>query len=666
MTRFRVVVVALILGILVAPAVVSADPAVTASAAGEQQAEWAFSNPSDYGLVNATIGASGASLAWLSRTFADTTAADFGLALARSNVDVTASPGDVLIADTSRLGPPLSTAFQPGPASMVDTYIATGSFANTNFGANDTLKLGFTSKSNWSRAILQFPTFPIPANATLLTVDLFLYLYASDRANSMSVSVHAITNNWTEYGSTWGVRDGVLDWTAAGGDFNPTDLDLVPAVGTVPGWYTWDVTRAAVDWWTGRAPNYGLLVRQADDGASVIRGHKMFWSSDAANASARPFLTITYAMPSSLGALESRVFDTGSGGAWETITWTATVPSGTGIEVRTRSGASPAPDGSWSAWSAAYLGPGRPIASPPARYIEYRVQLFTSNTLSPSLHDLTIGYGQFATLGRVLTASLDPVGLLGWGRLQANWSGPPGASVSFAYSQDGGASWTAAAIGANLSGALTKPVRLRATLTTPDTALTPTLVAFTLRYSVSAEILWLSGMYPWLLFALVAVPIAWLLVRRLRTKPFRPTDLYLIHGDGRLVARAGGEIGAVQDELAASGMFTLVARFVRDSFGGSSGPGDLKRMTVDRSEVAIDKGAFLFFALVYEGAAPDDLNRRMSEFLGAIEEAWGPVLREWDGLRDEFGDLEPQLAWYLQTGYLVAHPGLSRLAPLTM
>jgi len=666
MAHFRVVVIALLLAILV-PAVASADPAITSPAPGVQQAEWSFSNPPDYGLVNATIGSSGATLVWSSRNLVDTSASDFALAPMRSNVDLTTSPGDVLIADTSQLGPLQSTVFQPGPAAMADTYIETGSSSSTNFGLNESLKLGFSSRTDWSRSIVRFPSFPVPANATLFLVALSLYLHASDTPDSMPVSVHAMTNNWTEFGSTWDVRDGVVAWNATGGDFDPAELDLAPAVGTAPGWYTWAVTGAAVEWWTGRAPNFGLLLREADDDSNVVRGHKMFWGSDATDASVRPFLTITYATPSSVGILESAIFDTVSGSAWETIRWTATLPSGTTIEVRTRSGPSPAPDATWSAWSEAYLVSGALIASPPARYIEYQARLFTPNTESPVLEDVKIGYGQYEALGRVVTTSVDPVGLLGWGLLGANWSGPQGASVSFAYSQDDGVSWTAATVGEDLTGALTAPVRLRATLRTSDTLLTPTLVAFTLRYSVSLAgpvNPWLSGPTPWLVLTLVAIPSAWLLVQRLRTKPFRPTDLYLIHGDGRLIARVGGEEGAVRDELAASGVFTLVARFVRDSFGGSSGPGDLKHMTVDNREVAIDKGEFLFLALVYGGAAPLDLDRRMSEFLGAIEEAWGPVLRKWNGLRDGLEGLEAPLAWYLRNGYTAAHPRPPASGPL--
>ncbi len=161
---------------------------------------------------------------------------------------------------------------------------------------------------------------------------------------------------------------------------------------------------------------------------------------------------------------------------------------------------------------------------------------------------------------------------------------------------------------------------------------------------------------PWLLLAVAMVPLAWVVLRRVKAGPFRPTDLYLIHRDGRLIARIGGAEGPVRDELASSGMLTVVAQFVRDSFGGSTGPGELKSLTVDERAVAIAKGAFVFLALVFEGRAPLDLDRRITEFLEAIEGAWGDVLRHWDGLREGLTDLDEPLAWFLRTGYRSGHP----------
>ena len=68
-----------------------------------------------------------------------------------------------------------------------------------------------------------------------------------------------------------------------------------------------------------------------------------------------------------------------------------TRPGGTGVAISVRTGNTPTPDGSWSAFN--------PIASSGAdvpgnsRYIQYRAQLSSSDPdNTPSLSEVTIGY----------------------------------------------------------------------------------------------------------------------------------------------------------------------------------------------------------------------------------------------------------------------------------
>ena len=57
-------------------------------------------------------------------------------------------------------------------------------------------------------------------------------------------------------------------------------------------------------------------------------------------------------------------------GDWQTLAAQSSVPSGTTLAFDTRSGSTPQPDGAWSGWQA--LGGGGAVASPTARYIQYR------------------------------------------------------------------------------------------------------------------------------------------------------------------------------------------------------------------------------------------------------------------------------------------------------
>ncbi len=371
---------------------------------------------------------------------------------------------------TRDLGPMTSITWQPTPSELADTYLWNGGGGNSNYGSSTDLFVGYWGNPEWTRSIVRFPALPLPAGSVVLSAHLELYMHAADTPDSMDLSVHGMTSEWTESGASWNDVDGANAWNASGGggDFDAVPVHIVTGVTNGTGWYTWNVTSLVTGWWNGTAANHGLLVRQADDDLSISRGRKEFFSSDAANVSARPRLAL-----------------------------------------------------------------------------EYRAPLATIDLL---------------------------------------------------------------------------------------TAL------------------------PWLLLAVAMVPLVWVVLRRVKAGPFRPTDLYLIHRDGRLIARIGGAEGPVRDELASSGMLTVVAQFVRDSFGGSGAPGELKSLTVDERAVAIARGASVFLALVFEGRAPLDLDRRIAEFLEAIEGAWGDALRHWDGLRAGLADLDEPLAWFLRTGYRSAHP----------
>jgi hypothetical protein len=87
------------------------------------------------------------------------------------------------------------------------------------------------------------------------------------------------------------------------------------------------------------------------------------------------------------GTFVSVAFDAGATATWGTVTWTATVPAGTGLVVETST--TNDPNGTWSPWAA--VTNGGTAASPAGRYIRYRVTFTTSNpTAAPELLDLAI------------------------------------------------------------------------------------------------------------------------------------------------------------------------------------------------------------------------------------------------------------------------------------
>src|SRR5205823_1605111 len=369
---------------------------------------------------------------------------------------------------------------------------------------------------------------PLPANATIVSARLELYYNFVIDATPMDISVHAVTSNWTEFGSTWNSADGIAPWNAAGGDFDPTAVATVAGITNGTGWYGWNVTSLVVGWWTSAVPDDGLMVRQVSD-TSAVMGQKGFSSSEDPNTLFRSSLQLAYTTPSSHGRLLSAPIAAGGLAQWTGLWWNATVPSGANVTLRFRTGDSVPVDAAWSPWSAPLPIFGMPIAVPPTHYLQYLLDLFTPSATSPSVQDVTATFTRDALTGSVETEEFDPGSLLSWGLLTINSTAPAGTSVSAAYSSDNGTSWLPASSDHDLSAALVHGIRLQITFATNDTLVSPRVESVTLRYRIASGALG-NPAVSWgiAFFAFLTL----LVLLRLRWH-FAATGLLLIHADGR-------------------------------------------------------------------------------------------------------------------------------------
>ena len=112
------------------------------------------------------------------------------------------------------------------------------------------------------------------------------------------------------------------------------------------------------------------------------------------------------------GTYESDVRDARVVASWGTITWRATTPPGTRVELQTRSGNTRTPDEAWSDWSVPYSDPdGSAIASPNARYLQWRAVL-TGKGASPILTSVTAAYLQRNVRPDVASITVHPPGVV--------------------------------------------------------------------------------------------------------------------------------------------------------------------------------------------------------------------------------------------------------------
>ena len=95
--------------------------------------------------------------------------------------------------------------------------------------------------------------------------------------------------------------------------------------------------------------------------------------------------------PRRSGQFESDAHDFSGHSHWGRIYWQGTVPEQTDINLQTRSGNGAEPDDTWSAWSKALKVSGQPVSSAPARYLQYRATLRSSDPAqTPILHKVEV------------------------------------------------------------------------------------------------------------------------------------------------------------------------------------------------------------------------------------------------------------------------------------
>lgn len=112
------------------------------------------------------------------------------------------------------------------------------------------------------------------------------------------------------------------------------------------------------------------------------------------------------------GTYESEPRDAQVVAAWGTISWRGTTPSGTGVDIATRSGNTPTPDDTWSDWSPVYKDRnGSPIVSPRARYLQWRAVLNGKND-TPILTSVTAAYLQRNLRPEVQAITVHPPGIV--------------------------------------------------------------------------------------------------------------------------------------------------------------------------------------------------------------------------------------------------------------
>jgi hypothetical protein len=188
-------------------------------------------------------------------------------------------------------------------------------------------------------------------------------------------------------GAIYRIRtDGLWDLLWDSGEDSPFDMLIEPDGGLLVGTGTeGKIFRVAGD------PARATLLARA--GARQVTALLRDASGRILGATSNPGKVFALSSdPAKTGTYESDVRDAGTVATWGVIRWRAALNGGK-IEVATRTGNTSTPDETWSAWSKPYSnGNGEQIASPNARYLQWRMTMSASTGSGPVLTSVTAAY----------------------------------------------------------------------------------------------------------------------------------------------------------------------------------------------------------------------------------------------------------------------------------
>lgn len=127
-----------------------------------------------------------------------------------------------------------------------------------------------------------------------------------------------------------------------------------------------------------------------------------------------PQLSILHTDQRLKGEYSSQVLDANLLSSWGRVQWDAELPSGTSIQIQTRSGNSNLPSQTWSNWSPPYQNSeGEQILNPKGRYLQFKILFRTdSGRASPVVKKISLFYLQTNVAPQIPLLEILPVNVV--------------------------------------------------------------------------------------------------------------------------------------------------------------------------------------------------------------------------------------------------------------
>ena len=192
------------------------------------------------------------------------------------------------------------TLKQPVTELTDDVTIQGGASANTNFGSLDYVATRASDNPDYRRrALFKFDTQnTIAPGQKIQSATLTLTIKTANADPARTLGVYPVTTSFLQAQTTWNdARTGVA-WAQAGGDLGV--MVSQQTVGNVVGSrVNFDVTKIVAAAVSGANGSRYSRMALADLGASTVNSYREFHSSESADPSVRPALTIVFARATS-------------------------------------------------------------------------------------------------------------------------------------------------------------------------------------------------------------------------------------------------------------------------------------------------------------------------------------------------------------------------------
>jgi YD repeat-containing protein len=194
----------------------------------------------------------------------------------------------------------LDHALAGGPVTIDPTVYLNGATQDcalssdtpsVSFCADSQLWVGYNGDHD-HHTLVKWNLSAIPKDAVALWGDASLFQDGSAPAGAKWLSVHRMTQAWTN-GASWATYDGTHAWSTPGGDFDPTPAATAKVAAHQTGWTDWMVTSLVQHWIDGSLPNYGVAVQ--DKPSPQVVGEEDFFSTEGTGPSQAPELDIAWA-----------------------------------------------------------------------------------------------------------------------------------------------------------------------------------------------------------------------------------------------------------------------------------------------------------------------------------------------------------------------------------